>query len=71
MGKPCIQKHSTWGSTLFKETSCRRAFLFILALGQIIQQYVQEEGMKCGRILKIKVPGYADDLALVDTMVEQ
>ena len=46
--------------------------LFILALEQIIQQYdVQEEGMKCGKILRIKVFGYADDLALVYTMVEQ
>ena len=45
--------------------------LFILALDQIIQQHdAKGKGMRCGRILKIKVLGYADDLAFIDTTVE-
>ena len=45
--------------------------LFILALDQIIQQHdVEGRGMRCGRILRIKVLGYADDLAFIDTTVE-
>ena len=45
--------------------------LFILTLDQIIQQYdVQGRGMRCGRILRIKVLGYADDLTFIDTTVE-
>ena len=44
--------------------------LFILALDQIIQQYdVKRRGMRCGKVLRIKVLGYADDLAFVDTTV--
>ena len=27
--------------------------------------------MKCGKVLRIKVLGYADDLALVDTTVDE
>ena len=45
--------------------------LFILALDQIIQRYdVTGKGRKCGKVLRIKVLGYADDLALVDNTVE-
>ena len=54
--------------------------LFILALDQIMQQYdgsgkgkggVCGKGLKCGRVLRIKVLGYADDLALADEGVEE
>ena len=45
--------------------------LFILTLDQIIQKYdVAGRGMRCGRILRFKVLGYADDLALIDSTVE-
>ena len=45
--------------------------LFILALDQIIQQYdTKQRGMRCGKVLRIKVLGYADDLAFVDTTVD-
>ena len=52
--------------------------LFILALDQIMQKYdkggpgkggARGQGFKCGRILRIKVLGYADDAALVDGTV--
>ena len=53
--------------------------LFILALDQIMQTYdkgapgkggARGKGFKCGRILRIKVLGYADDAALVDADTE-
>ena len=45
--------------------------LFILALDQIIQQYdTKKRGMRCGKVLRIKVLGYADDLAFVDNTVD-
>ena len=53
--------------------------LFILALDQIMQKYDQGgpgkggargKGLKCGRMLRLKVLGYADDAALVDGTVE-
>ena len=45
--------------------------LFILALDQIIQDHDKGvKGVKCGRILKIKVLVYADDIALADNTVE-
>ena len=54
--------------------------LFILVLDQIMQQYdgggkgkggARGKGMKCGRVFRIKVLGYADDLALVEEGVEE
>ena len=41
--------------------------LFILALDALIQQYdsVKGEGFKCGRILRLDVLGYADDVVLI------
>ena len=45
--------------------------LFILALDQIMQLYDKDAtGVRCGRILKIKVLGYADDAALADYTVD-
>ena len=45
--------------------------LFIFALDQIIQDHDKEaRGVKCGRILKIKVLGYADDIALAENTVD-
>ena len=45
--------------------------MFILALDQIIQTYDKRDaGVKCGRILEIKVIGYADDAALAEPTVE-
>ena len=41
--------------------------LFIIALDQLMQEYDKDsEGVKCGRILKLKILGYADDAALID-----
>ena len=41
--------------------------LFILALDALIQQYdsVKGKGFKCGRILRLDVLGYADDVDLI------
>ena len=46
--------------------------LFILALDALVQQYdpVQGKGFKCGRILRLDVLGYADDVALIGPNVE-
>lgn len=45
--------------------------LFIMALDQLVQEFdTTGEGVKCGRILNIKVLGYADDAALVERRVE-
>ena len=45
--------------------------LFVLALDQLIQTYDKSgSGVKCDRVLKLRVLGYADDAALVDTTVE-
>ena len=45
--------------------------LFILALDQIMQLYDKDaKGVRCGRILRIKVLGYADDAALADYTVD-
>ena len=45
--------------------------LFILALDQLVQTFDRSgEGVKCGRILKMRVLGYADDAALVESTVE-
>ena len=44
--------------------------LFIIALDELIQEFDKEsEGVKCGRILKLKVLGYADDAALIEENV--
>ena len=44
--------------------------LFILALDQIMQLYDKDvKGVRCGRILRNKVLGYADDAALADYTV--
>ena len=41
--------------------------LFILALDQLVQEFDGDgEGIKCGRTLRLKVLGYADDAALID-----
>ena len=41
--------------------------LFILALDQLVQQIDKSgKGVKCGRILKLRVLGYADDAALME-----
>ena len=45
--------------------------LFILALDQIMQKADKNsEGVKCGRILRIKTLGYADDVALAEEKVD-
>ena len=46
--------------------------LFILALDALIQQYdsVKGKGFKCGRILRLDVLGYADDVALISGDVD-
>ena len=46
--------------------------LFILALDAIVQQYddVHGKGFKCGRILRLDVLGYADDVALIAANVD-
>ena len=46
--------------------------LFILALDALVQQYdsVQGKGFKCGRILRLDVLGYADDVALISSTAE-
>ena len=46
--------------------------LFILALDALVQQYdsVRGKGFKCGRILRLDVLGYADDVALISGTVE-
>ena len=46
--------------------------LFILALDALVQQYdsVRGKGFKCGRILRLDVLGYADDVALISDTVE-
>ena len=48
--------------------------LFILALGALVQQFDSVRGMhkgfKCGRILRLDVLGYADDVALISDTVE-
>ena len=45
--------------------------LFIMALDQLVQEFdTTGEGVKCGRILKIRVLGYADDAALAERHVE-
>ena len=46
--------------------------LFILALDALVQQYdsVRDKGFKCGRILRLDVLGYADDVALISGTVE-
>lgn len=39
--------------------------LFITTLDQLVQKFDHtKDGVKCGRILKIRVLGYADDVAL-------
>ena len=41
--------------------------LFILALDQLVQEFDGDgEGIKCGRLLRLKVLGYADDAAMID-----
>ena len=46
--------------------------IFILALDQLVNEYdTKGRGLRCDRILCIKVLGYADDIALVDTSVEK
>ena len=46
--------------------------LFILALDALVQQYdeVHGKGFKCGRILRLDVLGYADDVALISANVD-
>ena len=46
--------------------------LFILALDALVQQYdsVRGKGFKYGRILRLDVLGYADDVALISDTVE-
>ena len=45
--------------------------LFIMALDQLVQEFDNTgEGVKCGRILKIRVLGYADDAALAERHVD-
>ena len=50
--------------------------LFILALDQLVQTVDKAggkgagKGVKCGRILKLNVLGYADDAALIEPCVE-
>jgi len=46
--------------------------LFILALDALVQQFdsVRGKGFKCGRILRLDVLGYADDVALISSTVE-
>ena len=45
--------------------------LFILALDQLIRETdTSGQGVKCGRILKIRVLGYADDAALAEHTVD-
>ena len=46
--------------------------LFILALDALVQQFdsVKGKGFKCGRILRLDVLGYADDVALISSTVE-
>ena len=46
--------------------------LFILALDALVQQFdsVRGKGFKCGRILRLDVLGYADDVALISETVE-
>ena len=40
--------------------------LFILALDQLVQKFDRGgKGVRCGRIIKIRVLGYADDAALL------
>ena len=42
-----------------------------MALDQLVQEFdTSGEGVKCGRILEIRVLGYADDAALVERRVE-
>ena len=46
--------------------------LFILAPDQLIQKYdTSDRGPRFGRILRLKVLGYADDAALIDTTVQK
>ena len=51
--------------------------LFILALDQLVQTVNSAggkgkgKGVKCGRILKLSVLGYADDAALIEKQVER
>ena len=46
--------------------------LFIIALDHLIQEFDKGgNGVKCGRILKLKVLGYADDAALIEGAVEE
>ena len=46
--------------------------LFILALDQIMKTVDgKSEGVKCGRILRIKTLGYADDIALAEEVVQK
>ena len=45
--------------------------LFVLALDQLVQSFDRSgKGVKCGRILKMRVLGYADDAALMEETVE-
>ena len=45
--------------------------LFIIALDRIIQEFDEGgDGVRCDRILKLKVLGYADDAALIDDAVD-
>ena len=46
--------------------------LFILALDALVQQFdsVRGKGFKCGRILRLDVLGYADDVALISDTAE-
>ena len=45
--------------------------LFIIALDHLIQQHDGGgKGVRCGRILKLRVFGYADDAALIDNTAE-
>ena len=46
--------------------------LFILALDQLVQTVDKSgQGVKCGRILKLRVLGYADDAALMERQMEE
>ena len=52
-------------------TSTYPPVLFILALDQLIQETdTSGDGVKCDRILRIRVLGYADDAALTEHTVE-
>ena len=46
--------------------------LFIMALDQLVQEFDKtDDGVECGRILNIRVLGYADDAALAERHVEK